>query len=95
MTTVESISCEQSEAMAGQICAAAAVSAQSECRLLELLGEFDATNAVRWWQGVKSVAHWLSWSCSMSPGTARACAGGTDPPPEGASPGALVGGWAD
>ena len=45
--------------------------AQSECQLLELIGEFDAGNAVRWWDGVKSLAHWLSWACSMSPGTAR------------------------
>jgi hypothetical protein len=71
MTTVETISCEQAEMLGGQICAAAAMSAQSECQLLELLGEFDATNAVRWWQDIKSLAHWLSWSCSMSPGTAR------------------------
>ena len=46
-------------------------SAQSECQLLELIGEFDAVNAIRWWVDVKSLAHWLSWCCSMSPGTAR------------------------
>jgi hypothetical protein len=57
--------------LVGRICAAAALSAQSECRLLELLGEFDALNAVRWWTEVKSLTHWLSWSCSMSPGAAR------------------------
>ena len=71
MTTVEAVSCEQAEAMAGRICAAAAMSAQSECQLLELVGEFDAVEGVRWWRDVKSLAHWLSWCCSMSPGTAR------------------------
>ena len=57
--------------MAGKICAAASVAAQSECQLIELIGEFDAGDAVRWWDGVTSLAHWLSWACSMSPGTAR------------------------
>lgn len=60
-----------SEVLAGRICAAASLAAQSECQLLELIGDFDAGNAVRWWSGVKSLAHWLSWACSMSPGTAR------------------------
>lgn len=59
------------DALAGRICAVASVAAQSECQLLELIGEFDAGDAVRWWDGVKSLAHWLSWACSMSPGTAR------------------------
>ena len=39
--------------------------------LLELVGEFDATNALRLWTEVKSVAHWLAWSCSMTLPTAR------------------------
>lgn len=59
------------DSLAGKICAAAGFAARSECELLVLIGEFDARNAVRWWDGVKSLAHWLSWSCSMSPGTAR------------------------
>lgn len=59
------------DALAGRICAAAAMAARTECQLLELIGEFDAVQAVRWWTGVKSLAHWLSWRCSMSPGTAR------------------------
>jgi hypothetical protein len=28
--------------------------------LLELLGEFDAIGAIRFWTGFKSLAHWLS-----------------------------------
>ena len=62
---------DQANVMAGRICAAAGLSAQSECELLERIGEFDAVNAIRWWVDVKSLAHWLSWCCSMTPGTAR------------------------
>ncbi|MDN5804669.1 MAG: 13E12 repeat family protein, partial [Microlunatus sp.] len=71
MSDSTQVDCAEAEALAGKICAAAALSAQSECQLLELVGEFDAVDAVRWWDGVKSLAHWLSWCCSMSPGTAR------------------------
>jgi len=59
------------DGLAGRICAAAAQTARSTCTLLELVGEFDASNAIRFWTDVKSVAHWLSWACSMSPGAAR------------------------
>jgi hypothetical protein len=59
------------DGLAGRICAAAADTARSTCTLLELVGEFDASNAIRFWTDVKSVAHWLSWACSMSPGAAR------------------------
>ncbi len=62
---------EQADGLAGRICAAAGLSAQSDCQLLELIGEFDAAGGIRWWNDVKSLAHWLSWCCSMSPGTAR------------------------
>jgi hypothetical protein len=62
---------DQANVMAGRICAAAGLSAQSECELLERIGEFDAANAIRWWDDAKSLAHWLSWCCSMTPGTAR------------------------
>jgi len=61
----------EADALAGRICAAAAVAARSECELLELVGEFDASGAVRWWTDVKSLAHWLGWACSMTPGVAR------------------------
>ena len=71
----------EADVLAGRICAAAAMSAQSECQLLELIGVFDAINAVRWWTDVKSLAHWLSWACSMSPGGPGACPSG-----EGAAP---------
>jgi hypothetical protein len=57
--------------LAGRICAAAAEAARSSYVLLELLGEFDATHAIRYWTGFKSLAHWLLWSCSMYPGVAR------------------------
>jgi hypothetical protein len=71
MADQEWVSREQAEVLAGQICAAAGLAAQSECRMLELLGEFDEVDAVRWFHGVKSLAHWLSWCCSIKPSTAR------------------------
>jgi hypothetical protein len=61
----------QADGLAGRICAAAADAARCQYVLLELLGEFDATNAMRYWRDFKSLAHWLSWSCSMTPGVAR------------------------
>ena len=61
----------QADGLAGRICAAAADAARSQYVLLELLGEFDASNAVRFWTDFKSLAHWLSWSCAMTPGVAR------------------------
>jgi 5-methylcytosine-specific restriction endonuclease McrA len=71
VATGHDLDCAAAEALGGRICAAAAQTAQAECQLLELIGEFDAGNAVRWWDGVSSLAHWLSWACSMAPGTAR------------------------
>jgi Domain of unknown function (DUF222)/HNH endonuclease len=61
----------EADALAGRICAAAADAARSQSALLELLGEFDALGAIRYWTDFKSLAHWLSWCCSMSPGVAR------------------------
>jgi hypothetical protein len=61
----------QADALAGKICAAAADAARSQSALLGLLGEFDALGAIRCWTDFKSLAHWLSWCCSMSPGVAR------------------------
>lgn len=40
------------------------------CRWLDMVEELDRTHAWSGW-GVKSCAHWLSWACSLSPGTAR------------------------
>src|SRR4029453_18187108 len=62
---------QAADVLAGRIGAAAAFSAQSECHLLELIGEFDAIDGIRFWIDVKSLAHWLSWSCSMNLGVAR------------------------
>ena len=56
------------DGLAGRICAAAADAAKCQYTLLELLGEFDAAGALRYWTDFKSLAHWLSWSCSMTPG---------------------------
>jgi hypothetical protein len=61
----------QADELAGRICALAADAARSQCVLLELLAEFDAIGGLKHWSGFKSLAHWLSWSCSMTPGVAR------------------------
>ncbi|SDT11954.1 HNH endonuclease signature motif containing protein [Microlunatus soli] len=59
------------ELLAGKICASAAEQAKASCQLLEFVGEFDAGAGWSWMRGMKSMAHWLAWSCSMAPGTAR------------------------
>ena len=61
----------EADVLAGRICVAAALAARSEAELLDLVGEFDASGAGRFWTDVKSVAHWLGWACSMTPGVAR------------------------
>ena len=61
----------QADGLAGRISAAAADAARSQSVFLELIGEFDAIWAIRYWNDVKSLAHWLSWACSMTPGVAR------------------------
>ncbi len=61
----------QADGLAGRICAAAAETARSQYVLLELLGEFDAIGGIKHWSDFKSLAHWLSWACSMTPGVAR------------------------
>lgn len=59
------------EALGLRIQQHAAAIAQAECEFLLLLEEFDRRRALDWFHGLKSVAHWLAWSCSMSAGTAR------------------------
>jgi hypothetical protein len=64
--TPELIAAEQqrvyADGLAGRISAAAAAAARSQSMLLELLGEFDAIGAIRYWNDFKSLAHWLSWA---------------------------------
>ena len=62
---------KHADALAGKICAAAVEATRSQYVLLELLGEFDAIDAIRHWTDFKSLAHWLAWCCSMTPGVAR------------------------
>lgn len=61
----------QADVLGGRICAHAARQARDCCELLVLIGEFDAGRGWSWSAGMKSLAHWLAWACSMSPGTAR------------------------
>lgn len=68
---VEQLDRAAAEALIGQICARASQQAVASCRLLELIGEFDAGGGLGFVSGVKSVAHWVGYVCSMSPGVAR------------------------
>lgn len=61
----------EAEELGTRIQQQAAVIAQATCELLLMVGEFDAREGSRWYHGLKSTAHWLAWSCSMAPGTAR------------------------
>jgi hypothetical protein len=66
-----SISRADAEQLGLRIQEQAARVAEAECEFLLMVGEFDATDAVRFYIGLKSVAHWLAWACSMADGTAR------------------------
>ncbi|GAA1489978.1 HNH endonuclease signature motif containing protein [Brachybacterium sacelli] len=59
------------ESLGERIQRQAAHLAEATCELLLMLADFDAREGVGWFVGLKSTAHWLAWSCSMSPGTAR------------------------
>lgn len=61
----------EAEALGLRIQDHAAWGAQAECEFLLLLEEFDRREGLVWFHGLKSLAHWLAWSCSMSAGTAR------------------------
>ncbi|MGI8415694.1 MAG: DUF222 domain-containing protein [Nakamurella sp.] len=61
---------EDLERIRSRVCAMAGYLATETCRWLDMVEELDRTHAWSGW-GVKSCAHWLSWACSLSPGTAR------------------------
>lgn len=58
------------EVLGARICALASRMAQATYRWLAMIAEFDDRGG---WAGVgiKSCAHWLAWTCSIAPGTAR------------------------
>ncbi len=62
---------DDAELLGAKVTAAAAAHARSSCLLIELIGEFDQAEATNFYFDVRDTAHWLSWACSMSPGTAR------------------------
>ncbi|MCT2297095.1 HNH endonuclease [Brachybacterium muris] len=59
------------EALGDRIQQQAALIGEATCQFLLMLAEFDQREGTGWYVGLKSTAHWLSWACSMSPGTAR------------------------
>lgn len=62
---------DEAELLGAKVTAAAAAHARSSCLLIDLIGEFDRAEATNFYFDVRDTAHWLSWACSMSPGTAR------------------------
>ncbi|WP_062946699.1 HNH endonuclease signature motif containing protein [Brachybacterium sp. sponge] len=62
---------EDAERLGRRIQSQAAVIAQATCEFLLMLAEFDAREGLRFYEGLKSTAHWLGWACSMAAGTAR------------------------
>lgn len=56
--------------LADRLCLLAGRLAAAECEFLKLLAEFDAREG---WAavGVRSAAHWLSWRCGLTLGSAR------------------------
>lgn len=62
---------DEAERLGERIRAQASQIAEATCALLVAISEFDERRAVERFVGMKSTAHWLAWSCSMSPGTAR------------------------
>ncbi len=61
---------EPLERLEAQICSLAARLASATYQWLRLVAEFDLRKGWTGW-GIKSCAHWLAWSCSVSPPAAR------------------------
>ncbi|WP_168207541.1 HNH endonuclease signature motif containing protein [Microlunatus elymi] len=68
---VRECTAEEAEALAAQTMAASGEVSVRMAMFLELVGQFDATNAVRFWAGIDSTAHWVAWACSIAPVTSR------------------------
>lgn len=68
---VELLSCAAAEQLCGRIQGVAATAAQVGFELLTLIGDFDAGEGMGWYPDFRSLAHLLSYYCSMAPGTAR------------------------
>jgi len=48
-----------------------------------LVDQFDAADAVRWFDGIRSTAHYIAWACSMEGGAARGAGAARDAAREG------------
>ncbi|OYN89088.1 DUF222 domain-containing protein [Parenemella sanctibonifatiensis] len=58
-------------ALAEKLVALATTLATKEADLMDLIAKFDEANGEAHFDGVASTAHWLSWQCGYSGGTAR------------------------
>src|SRR5437667_8118733 len=67
LTNLDNLSPGELEA---EVCALAGQLAAGTCRWLLLVSEVDRRETWGAW-GIRSCAHWLSWKCGVSLGTAR------------------------
>lgn len=81
----EAVGRRDAELLGTRIQAFAAHIAESTCELLLLVAEFDRREALRWYVGLTSVAHWLAWACSTSPAPTAIPLHGTGPAMTGTS----------
>jgi hypothetical protein len=58
------------ERLEAEICALAGHLAAATCRFIDLIADYDERQAWAQWE-MRSCAEWLSWKCSLAPGTAR------------------------
>ena len=69
--TDESLTGTSTEVLEHEVVTLAAQIAQATCRFLLVVAELDRRSAWAQWDGCKTMAHWLSYRCSLSPSTAR------------------------
>lgn len=66
----DSLGSTSTEVLEHECTTLAAQIASATCRFLLVIAELDRREAWGRWDGCKTMAHWLSWRCSMSPTTA-------------------------
>jgi hypothetical protein len=66
MTMTKDLSGTSNEVLEHECQTLAAQIAAATCRFLLVIGELDVREAWGHWWGLKSMAHWLSWRCSLS-----------------------------
>ncbi len=58
-------------ALGGQLQGLAVANSRMEHEFCRLVVAFDQGEAIGWYRGLKSTAHFLAWACEMTPSVAR------------------------